>query len=60
MKEKEKNWIKEYDSTNLEKGYNMTEGGEGGKPIPEVIEKMTKANQEIARNPETQKKISEL
>ncbi|MFX1478114.1 MAG: GIY-YIG nuclease family protein [Promethearchaeota archaeon] len=55
---KEKHWVSEYDTTNPEKGYNMTEGGDGGKPIPEVIEKMTRINQEIARNPETREKMS--
>ena len=29
LKEREKFFIKEYDSTNPEKGYNMTEGGDG-------------------------------
>ncbi|MFW9970806.1 MAG: hypothetical protein ACFFDF_11470 [Candidatus Odinarchaeota archaeon] len=56
---KEQLKIKEYDSANREKGYNMTEGGDGCIPTPEVVEKMTKANQEIARNPETLEKMSE-
>ena len=29
LKEKEKYWIKQYDSMNREKGYNLTEGGDG-------------------------------
>ncbi|MFX1499882.1 MAG: GIY-YIG nuclease family protein [Promethearchaeota archaeon] len=59
LNEKERYWIAEYDSMNPEKGYNMTEGGEGGRPTPEVIKKMTKINQEIARNPKTLEKMSE-
>ncbi len=55
---KEQNWIKKLDSMNREKGYNMTEGGEGGIKSPEVNERMTKINQEIARNPEVQEKMS--
>lgn len=31
LNEKEKYWIKYYDSQNLEKGYNKTKGGAGGK-----------------------------
>ena len=53
LNEKERYWVKEYDSMNPDKGYNMTEGGEGGRQSPEVIEKMTEINQEIARNPQT-------
>lgn len=29
LKEKEKYWIKQYDSVNRDKGYNLTEGGDG-------------------------------
>ena len=29
LKEKEKYWIKQYDAMNREKGYNLTEGGDG-------------------------------
>ena len=29
LKEKEKYWIKQYDSKNREKGYNLTDGGDG-------------------------------
>lgn len=29
LKEKEKYWIKQYDSMNRDKGYNLTEGGDG-------------------------------
>ncbi|MFX1297420.1 MAG: GIY-YIG nuclease family protein [Promethearchaeota archaeon] len=59
LNEKEQYWVNEYDSINREKGYNMTEGGEGGKKSPEVVEKMTEINQEIARNPQAQEKMSE-
>ena len=58
LNKKERHYVKEYDSMNPDRGYNMTEGGEGGRPRPEVIEKMTKVNQEIARNPETLEKMS--
>lgn len=37
----EKFWIKKYDSMNPEKGYNMREGGEGGKVREEVKEKIS-------------------
>ncbi|GAH33466.1 unnamed protein product, partial [marine sediment metagenome] len=43
MSEKERYWVKEYDSMNPDKGYNMTEGGEGGRQSPEVIKKMSEA-----------------
>lgn len=58
LNEKERYWVKEYDSMNPDKGYNMTEGGEGGKQSPEVIEKMTEINQEIARNPQALENMS--
>jgi len=58
LNEKERNWVKEYDSMNPDKGYNMTEGGEGGRQSPEVIKKMTEINQEIARNLETLENLS--
>ncbi len=60
LNEKERYYVKEYDSMNPDKGYNMTEGGEGGRPSPEVIEKMTEINQEIARNPKTLEKMSKV
>jgi len=59
LNEKEKYWVNEYESMNPSKGYNMTEGGEGGKPSPEAIERMTEANQEIARNPQALERMSE-
>ena len=42
LNEKERYWIKRFDAMNPDKGYNMTEGGEGGRPSPEVIEKLRK------------------
>ena len=39
LDEKEKHWIKEYDSTHREKGYNMTDGGVGSQS-EEVIKKI--------------------
>jgi group I intron endonuclease len=41
LDEKETKYVKEYDSMNPDKGYNMTEGGEGGKLSPEVKEKLS-------------------
>jgi len=41
LDEKETQWIKEYDSMNPEKGYNMTEGGYGGRLRPEIIEELS-------------------
>ena len=40
LNEKERYWIKMYDSENREKGYNMTEGGEGGTFRDESVEKL--------------------
>lgn len=39
--EREIYWIKYYDSTNMKKGYNLTEGGRGGKSNPEVNKKIS-------------------
>ena len=58
LNEKERHWVKEYDSMNPDKGYNMTEGGEGGRQSPEVIKRMTEINQKIARNLETLENMS--
>ena len=38
---KETYWIKDYDSMNPDKGYNMTEGGLGGRPSDEVRENIS-------------------
>jgi len=39
----ERYWIKHFDSMNSSKGYNLTEGGEGGALAPEALAKMKKA-----------------
>jgi len=59
LNELERYWVKEYDSMNPDKGYNMTEGGEGGRQSPEVIKKMTEISRERAKDPEWRKKVSE-
>jgi len=46
LNEKERYWIKTYDSMNRKKGYNMTEGGDGGRPRQEVIEILRKKSSE--------------
>ncbi len=55
---KERHWIKELDAMNREKGYNMTEGGLGGRPSQEVIEKLRKIGLEKAKDPEWHEKVS--
>jgi len=60
LNEKERYWVKEYDSMNPDKGYNMTEGGEGGRQSPEVIEKMTEISKERAKNPDWLQKMTEI
>ena len=55
---KEKDWIKKYNSMNPKKGYNMRDGGEGGKLRPEVKEKIKKSMEEKWKNPEHQRKVS--
>jgi len=42
LNKKERYWIKKYDAMNRNKGYNMTEGGDGGKLRPELVEKIKK------------------
>ncbi|MFX1258991.1 MAG: hypothetical protein ACFFAN_14125, partial [Promethearchaeota archaeon] len=46
LDEKERKWVNEYDSTNPDKGYNLTEGGRGGTPSKEVIEKLSQVSSE--------------
>jgi len=41
LNESERYWIKIYDSINPKKGYNMKEGGAGGRHRPEVREKVS-------------------
>jgi len=58
LNKKERHYVKEYDSMNPDKGYNMTEGGEGGRMRPEVIEKLRQIGKEKANDPEWVKKVS--
>ena len=60
LNEKERYYVKEYDSMNPDKGYNMTEGGEGGRPRAEVIERMTEIARERAKDPEWLDKMTEV
>ncbi|TFG25140.1 MAG: GIY-YIG nuclease family protein [Promethearchaeota archaeon] len=41
LNEKERYWIKFYKSNYPEYGYNMTDGGDGGKMRPEIYEKVS-------------------
>ena len=62
LKEKEKYWIKYYDSRNREKGYNLTEGGDGTFGRMHSEETKEKIRQRaIGRkaSEETKKKMSE-
>ena len=54
--------IREWDTTNQEKGYNLTKGGEGTNgwtPSKETREKISKANKGLKRSEETKQKMSE-
>ncbi len=55
LNELERDYVKEYDSMNPEKGYNMTEGGDGGRLSPEAMEKL----RETMNSPEYKEKMSE-
>lgn len=62
LKDKEKYWIKQYDSNNREKGYNLTEGGDGTFGRLHSEETKDKIRQKaIGRkaSEETKKKMSE-
>jgi len=50
LNEKERFWIKKYDSMNPNIGYNMTEGGESGKKRPEVRNRISKSVRELWQN----------
>ena len=50
LNSKERQWIKDYDSVNPDKGYNMTEGGFGGRPSPELRDYLSKVGREKWRN----------
>lgn len=56
LNQKERYWIKKYDSMNPNKGYNMTEGGESGRRRPEVVKRISKSVQELWQNKEYQEK----
>lgn len=63
LKEREKYWIKFYDSMNREKGYNLTEGGDGTFGRLHSEETKEKIRQKaIGRkaSEETKKKMSEI
>ncbi|MHA1985252.1 MAG: GIY-YIG nuclease family protein [Promethearchaeota archaeon] len=47
---KERKWIKDLDAMNPDKGYNMTEGGEGGEISPELKEYLSKVGSEKWQN----------
>lgn len=65
LNEKESYWIAFYETTDPQKGYNMTFGGEGGIPTEEVRKKISRAalgnTRNLGRFPsvETKKRISE-
>ena len=56
LNEREKILIKKYDAMNRANGYNMTEGGEGGKPSQKVIEIIRKKNKKKWQEPEYREK----
>lgn len=64
---REKYWIDQFNSISREKGYNMTEGGEGGDTFScqseekkeEIREKLSKLHSERDRDEETYKKIAD-
>jgi hypothetical protein len=47
---KERKWIKDLDSMNRNKGYNMNEGGLGGRPSQEVRDKLSNISSEKWQN----------
>jgi group I intron endonuclease len=56
---KEIEWIERLDCA-APKGYNLTLGGEGGKPIPEILEKIVKANRGKKRSKEHCERMSKI
>lgn len=56
--EREKYYIALYDSMNKEIGYNMTEGGDGGRMPPESIAKMVAKKKGMTVSEETRRKMS--
>ena len=63
LNDRESYWITLYDSTNPEKGYNLTGGGDGGSHIlPETVSKILNTKREngtFHHSAETRQKISE-
>ena len=63
LDKKEVFYIKKFNSTSPSKGYNMTEGGRGGRLSPEVCEKISKTMEEKWKDQQYRedqcKKISE-
>ncbi|MHA1749363.1 MAG: hypothetical protein ACTSYF_12055 [Promethearchaeota archaeon] len=59
LNEKEKFYVKEYDSMNPDKEYNMREGGEGGRLHPDTIEKLREITNELAKDPKWHQIISD-
>ena len=59
LDKKETYYIKKYDSMNHEKGYNMTEGKQGGKLRPEVKKKISEGTKKRFEDPNERKKTSE-
>lgn len=60
LDEKETYWVKEYDSMNPEKGYNMTEGGLGGRISAITKEYISKKGKEKWQNDDEWELVSLL
>jgi len=60
LNEKEDFWIKKYDSTNSDKGYNLREGGDGSFVNQETIELLREANIRQFSDLENIKRHSEI
>lgn len=64
LEEREKYWIKKYNSQNKEIGYNITEGGAGGDTLSNhpdikiIVEKISKAGKGRVFTEEHRKKLS--
>ena len=60
LNEKERYWIKKYKSNDPQYGYNMTEGGEGGTPNKESLNKIIEIVTEKWKDPEYREKIRKI
>lgn len=58
LNEQEKFWIKKCDTMNKENGYNMTDGGTGGKLPDDIIEKIAEKKRGVPLTEQHKKKIS--